>query len=120
MDANATLLLETELRTVADAAVRGAAKYFQVWLHRRWVLEQLLLLLDEEGDPSSSSGSSGGRRLLLLRQELKWSWEGLVGGGVDPKNVHAWSHRRWVLNQAMLRLQDGEQHAVCESARVNK
>lgn len=106
---------------MADAVVRSAAKCFLVWLHRRRVLERLLLLLeeeDEEGDPSSS------RRSLLLRQELEWSWEGLVGDGADPKNVHAWSHRRWVLDQAMLLLlgqkEEGERHAVCESASVNE
>lgn len=101
---------------MADAAVRGAPKCFQVWLHRRRVLERLLLLEKEEGNPSSS------RRLLLLREDLEWSWQGLVGvngSSGDPKNVHAWSHRRWVLDQAMLQLEEegeGEQRAV-RSAR---
>lgn len=84
--------LETELHTTAAEAVLRAPKCFQTWHHRRCVLDRLLSLL-----PPPSEGKAW----ELLRAELAWGWARLVGEGVDPKNVHAWAHRRWVLERAV-------------------
>lgn len=107
---------------MADEAVRRTPKCFQVWLHRRRVLERLLEEEEkkEEAFPPGQSTNSSQRVLSLLRQELEWSWEGLAGGSVgsgggDPKNVHAWSHRRWVLDRALGVLAQEGHHAVSAS-----
>jgi hypothetical protein len=120
--------LETELRTVAADAVLRAPKCFQVWLHRRRVLERLLLSLlprghcsdvtrregergggggGGEGEGGGGGGGAAAAAVMMLRRELEWSWAHLTREregerpAADAKNMHAWSHRRWVLERAL-------------------
>jgi len=63
----------------------GNPKNYQIWYHRRALLEPLF---------SSSSSQDKERIISKSIEELKY-----VGSvfEIDPKNYHAWSHRQWIL-----------------------
>lgn len=65
----------------------GNPKNYQIWYHRRAMLEPLL----------SSSTQDKEKIISKSIEEIKY-----VGSvfEIDPKNYHAWSHRQWILRTA--------------------
>mmetsp|Transcript_27858 Transcript_27858/g.41309 ORF Transcript_27858/g.41309 Transcript_27858/m.41309 type:complete len:314 (+) Transcript_27858:3-944(+) len=63
-------------------------KNYQVWYHRRNLLEQSF------SDMTSDSDTECGSVLELVNEELEY-----IAGVLDKdsKNYHAWSHRQWIL-----------------------
>lgn len=87
MDAlsEAAAVWEGELE-VCEAAIGRWPKGFQVWHHRRFVMQTLLALLSRlEGAEGRARGMAG------LRRELQCLERHLTHG--DGKNHHAWTYR---------------------------
>jgi len=65
-------------------------KNYQLWYHRRALLECLLRVSD--GNLPGEESSSG--IVKIARKELEYVDKIL---GDDSKNYHAWSHRQWII-----------------------
>jgi protein farnesyltransferase/geranylgeranyltransferase type-1 subunit alpha len=82
-------------------------KNYQIWHHRRAMLERLLVLKnihsdDEEQQPAGDSLAFNRHKLVL--SELGPSELTYVNGvlEIDAKNYHAWSYRQWLVRSMMM------------------
>ncbi|XP_029961284.1 protein prenyltransferase alpha subunit repeat-containing protein 1 [Salarias fasciatus] len=72
----------------------------ETWIHRRWVLQQILLQNSAPDRGKSLNGGAGGslepseQLSRTLHQEMKVCAD---AAGRYPSNYNAWSHRIWVL-----------------------
>ncbi|XP_035235543.1 protein prenyltransferase alpha subunit repeat-containing protein 1 [Anguilla anguilla] len=77
----------------------------ETWIHRRWVLQQVLRECFPQGGARKGLGEAGGgaeaeatpraeRLQRALQEEMKVCGE---AAGRYPSNYNAWSHRIWVL-----------------------
>ncbi|XP_006834974.1 PREDICTED: protein prenyltransferase alpha subunit repeat-containing protein 1 [Chrysochloris asiatica] len=95
------LILSGTLNPIKDLhlgklALTKFPKSPETWIHRRWVLQQLI---QETSLPSFVTKGNLGtvpaeRRQRLIREEMEVCGE---AAGRYPSNYNAWSHRIWVL-----------------------
>lgn len=78
-------------KDLALAAKLGGTnpKNYQVWYHRRNLLEQSFSDIKSESDTDEVS-----RALELMNEEIEYIATVIAE---DAKNYHAWSHRQWIL-----------------------
>lgn len=96
-DGNMTDRLEEMIRDDLDLASSLGGdnpKNYQIWYHRRALLELLMKETSstESSEPSSSSLSTLAKKFFTL--ELEYIADVL---DEDSKNYHAWSHRQWLV-----------------------
>ncbi|XP_036383094.1 protein prenyltransferase alpha subunit repeat-containing protein 1 [Megalops cyprinoides] len=69
----------------------------ETWIHRRWVLQQVLRECCPQGEAERGEGEGtpqAERLQRILQEEMKVCTE---AAGRYPSNYNAWSHRIWVL-----------------------